>query len=61
VAPQEPAAWADALIEMLQAPDRAQAMALALREEIIRRADPSVVADLVIESHEAAIARRSGR
>ena len=59
--PQDPAAWADALVGLLQAPEQAQRMALALRDEIIRRADPNVVAELVIESHEAAIARRASR
>jgi hypothetical protein len=47
--------------ETLEAPDRARQRALSLREEIIRRADPATVAELVIESHEAAIARSRSR
>ena len=58
---QDPAAWADALVKSLQDPVEAGRMALALREDIIRRADPSTVAGLVIESHHAAMARRSAR
>lgn len=51
--------WAEALLDMVTDSARARSFALALREDIRRRADPSHVAELVIESYEAAIARRT--
>jgi glycosyltransferase involved in cell wall biosynthesis len=57
VAVDDPDAWAAAIIELLDSPDQAWNMALRLRQRLIVRADPLHVAELVLESYEAAIAR----
>ena len=56
-----PEDWAHALLELLSDRERGEAMAERLRAEIARRADPDHVAELAVESYEAAAARRRVR
>ena len=61
VAVDAPEEWTRAVLELLNDRERATAMAERLRTEIARRADPYHVAELAMESYEAAAARRHAR
>jgi glycosyltransferase involved in cell wall biosynthesis len=60
VPPAEPAALADAIVELLADPDRARAMGEAGRRRFDRASAPVAIAGETIAVYEQAIAARSG-
>lgn len=59
--PEDPSAWADALVAMLSDRDRLAAMGEAAARRMAEICDPTAMAELTIEAYERAIAHRRRR
>jgi glycosyltransferase involved in cell wall biosynthesis len=60
VPPDDPRALADAIVQLLQAPDRAQALGRAARRTVEREANVTVTAAEYLALYDAAVVRRAG-